>query len=374
MELVLAIATILGGITAIWFLLEKYDYTHRRLLGLIKIRSRPSTSSLRLKLLRKVNTFLDNGDISSAKVVLMEGNDFINLHINRMIEIIIIEQKYGQIGLALPHVLIAKKKIGDKSITPELVQLKLLEFKIKNQAGDFDYVEAEGDKLITMLELANEKQKIPSVANRVGVFYSVNNNTERAKHYYNKARRISEEYNLKHTEITTRMFMTMSQCLCRIELNISNPYKEITKIQNDYIREGFSEHNLDLWQTHLMKTIVQTLFCESAILYIQGYINSAYLRLCAANLLVVPAKASKKAEGYADLLNLVQDSKLKELLIMAMSSDDENRERFLASIGVSSAFLVQLQNVVKPNYSLLKNSVWSEFREYVDEHDKNDKK
>ena len=374
MELILTIATILGGITALWFLYEKIIRNKNRLVSLINIQGLPNTETVQLKLLRKVNVFLNNGDIVSAKTVLMEGQKYEDLHANRMLEIIIIEQKYGQIVSALSHIKIVESKIPKDPITSGYVQLELLKLKVYSQCGDLNYIKNNGEKIINLLVIVHERQKIPSVANRLGVYFSVKNNKDKANYFYNLSLNISREYNLKHTEITTRMFMVTSQSLCNIDFGIINPLKEIISIQEEYINAGLSEENLDLWQTHLLKSVVQTLFCESAILYTDGYRVSAYLRLCAANLLVVPAKANAKAEGYADLLNLVQDKNLKKILISAMSADDEDRERFLASTGASPIFLNHLQNVVKPNYTILEKSVWSEFRNYINEQDDSDKK
>lgn len=374
MTIVSVLVTIVSVVSVVIFYKKNIPKVIKDVNNLTKSKDRPNTKSINLKLLRKVASYLNNGDISSAKTLLKEGSEFTDLHLNKMLEIVIIEQKYGQIDSAIKHYEIAKSKaIADKN-NLLIIQLELIKFKLESQKGNLQYIFLHAKSLIQSLEKIKENQKIPSVLNRLGVYYATQEDAENAKNCFNKSIKISKKQKQKHTEITTRMFIVTSQVLCQINLGVDNPLKEIIKIQEDYIFSSLSEKNLDLYQVHLLKSIVQTLFCESAILYMQGCHNKAFFRLCAANLLVVPAKTSPETEGYSDLLNLVRNDKLKKLLTSAMSTSDSGREVFLKSIGASSIFLSQLQELVKPDYTILKKNTWYNFRNFIYLQDKNEDK
>lgn len=363
------IAGILGIVTGVWFLVEKaIPYLREKNFVLGKRADKPNTQSINQKLLRKVFGFLNQGDIASSKAILLDGVNFNDAPPKIQLEIIIIEQKYGQLDKALEHIDIAKNNLNEHSIELK-IQLNLTLFKIHNQLGDMGYITSNYNQMLMDLDLINNEQKKPSILNRVAVAFACQSDIYQSWFFLKESIEISNRFNLKHTKITTEMFMIILQEFRGVKCEIKNTIQSIKKCQLDYISTPLGQDNLDLWQADNLKSIVQCIFCEAAIFFNHGDERLGLLRLVAASLLTQYVKSNIHMEGYADLINVINNDKIKEKIKEALLLDDDARSEFYSKNSISVTFLSDLQKFITPTYKILEQDGWLQFREYLDKYE-----
>lgn len=130
----------------------------------------------------------------------------------------------------------------------------------------------------------------------------------------------------------------MCQYFRCVEFGIE-PILKIIDCQNRYVANPLHEENLDLWQAHNLKSIVQCLFVEAAMRLKEGFERSGFAVLVAANLLGGHARSNPTNEGYAELLGAIEPNWLKEVIELAMYTDNLNRDKFIKKVVITTESL-----------------------------------
>ncbi len=163
----------------------------------------------------------------------------------------------------------------------------------------------------------SDKAKIPTVYSRAGVAYALLDEKTKSKECFERALTLAEQGNgNNHQLITIGVLWAMAAHFRGVEQQIGiPPLDRIIAAQTGYLT---NETSLAFAQAYPLKSSVQCLFAEAAMLLTGQTPENGYLRLAAASVMRRKAYAHPYAEGFAELIALVRDEDTKELLRFTM--------------------------------------------------------
>lgn len=155
MEIILVVATLLGGITAIW---SFYDKLFPLLQRINILSAKRKNNNLTKEILREIKEYLNAGDIIAARNLLVGRIGFENAPAQKKLEVIILEQKYGFLEDASEHLKIANNQLQTFSKKLQ-AQLSLVELKVNSQKHNFSFVAKNAERVISLLRTTKSTKK-----------------------------------------------------------------------------------------------------------------------------------------------------------------------------------------------------------------------
>jgi glycosyltransferase involved in cell wall biosynthesis len=312
--------------------------------------------------------YMDIGDFISSKNLYLGDVSYKETTYEKQLNVIIIEQKYGLLKEAKEHYEVSTNLESFKSLDEKTkVLFELVNYKIESQLNNHDFVINNYQKIKDNLEKLKENERVFSVFNRAAVSFGVKFNMgmmEKCISYVENNFSIKEN---EHTHATSLMYKVILSFFRNTKLNVENHLNVIQKCQEMYFRSEINNSNIQLWQVHNFKSIIQCLFVESAIDYAQGNEHKWQLKMIAANLLTSKAMSSPKCEGYCSLISLIDDTKLKELISLAMYSDLYHRNEFQKQelLGNVSIYLRYLEKNIISIFNNANLDNWLKMKENI---------
>lgn len=196
-----------------------------------------------------------------------------------------------------------------------LVALKL--FSQQANEDGAHWIVKHHAEIIKWLLCTNDKGKIPSVYSRTGVAYALIGDREQSANCFRKAISYAGHSN-EHQLITIGVLWAMAVCFRDVDpqTEAANPLDTVVKAQMDYLKTPVSAA---FAQAYPLKSAVQSLFAEAAMLLRGNNPEKGRLRLAAAGVMRRKAFAHPQAEGFAELIALVPNEDTKELLRFTMN-------------------------------------------------------
>ncbi len=264
----------------------------------------PSDSALSFE-----QTVENINDVEWAKrIVLGNESNFEELSKEKLIELALVFQKYGQLRKANKVWNQASKKWEEASSYS--LMLLIIKFKIQIQSGVYnDNVISTGKKIVQLILADNTSKKmLPSIYNRLAICYANNGDYKTALEMIGESKKMGEE--LPFTKAATELnelCVTFFGSLSNSEDYISR----ITQIQHDYIQ--FDENNNNKIASNVIKSIALCLFVEGVMKYKNDPASSAKV-FAAANNLQKKSGINSQAEGFAELLHFIRDKDLRSIV------------------------------------------------------------
>ncbi|RKZ54460.1 MAG: hypothetical protein DRR16_03175 [Candidatus Parabeggiatoa sp. nov. 3] len=326
-----------------------------------------SIVSRKQEMLESVEAYLDYGDYISAKNLLLGYLPYNDLPIDMKLQIIIIEQKYGLINDARNHIDYIFSHNLETVPTDLRIQLNIVNFKILSQEFKFDEIIASSNKLISLLTDSEYDRFLCPVYSRIGFAYAVKYDLKSSIKYLDLSLAVAQKYNEKHAEITSNMFRSLTHLFRWVDDEFfDSAINNIVATQSLYLT---SPTNINLWQANRLKSTVQCLFIEAAS-YLLRRDDRGWIRLVIAHILTQSAKSHPHAEGYSELLAIIPGDDLRNLIELAIYSDDFHRDKFqkefLSSV---SMYLRDCQEVVYQIRNPTAGS-WKKLRKLINKLDK----
>ncbi len=194
------------------------------------------------------------------------------------------------------------------------------------------------NEVVKWLLCTNDKGKIPSVYSRTGVAYALIGDSAQSAYCFRMAVKYAEEHTNTHQLITIGVLWAMATYFREVEPQTEggNPLDTVVKAQMAYLETPVSTA---FAQAYPLKSAVQSLFAEAAMLLRGRTPEKGRLRLAAAGVMRRKAFAHPQAEGFAELIALVREETTKELLRFTMdpSLDISRRQEIQPHIDKCSA-------------------------------------
>jgi hypothetical protein len=321
--------------------------------------------------LANVANYMDAGDYISAKNMLLGGLKFEDMPFHLQVNIVIIEQKHGLIADALKHLNVIYGSALANVADSQVALLDLVRLKVRSQAHDFGEVIKTYQQVAQSLISSKQTRRLASVFNRAGMAYAVLRDTTASRECLQKGLMLARKHNESHFEATSLMYQSIAKYFAGIMCEIQDPLRQIVECQYMYFKHPIDKSNVILWQTYNCKSIVQCLFAEAAMYLARREIERGYIRLTIANLLAPIAKSNPNAEGYAELLSIINQPGIKKLVNMAMYSDESHKDSYQNKITSISVCLKQVKYIVPllcHNFTLHN---WKMLRAFLIKYDEN---
>lgn len=321
-----------------------------------------------------VENFLEIGDtITAADLVLNEKPiskcSDIDLH-----RYLLIKQKFG-LPIRKNEDVILDTKVKEEKASKQTTRpnFYLLKIKLLSQQGRFSDVLDQISKIreIASNELKPALKRRKQIANTITTGYrppSKQNNGN------------------SHSKVTSDTLDAIAQYFCTASPGAEVFHKSVQMLRSaqvDYLRQSTDGK---YWQTCRIKSAIQALFSEAAILMVHsGHECHGWTRLVAAHLLASRIMITPLAEGYSELLSMIwceehhvakrDDSRksLRALFELAMRSGYSQQREFrkkMEAYGSRRSLYVQLAKVFdKVPTSNPAPRDWHNLRAYLDEVD-----
>lgn len=319
--------------------------------------------------LEVADKYMDSGDYITAKNLFLGGMKFEDIPFQEQLNVLIIEQKYGLISDAQKHIEYLYNNDLANISDEQMTLLALVQLKVHSQAHNFKDVIELFPNVLQALKNTGQEVRACSVFNRTGMAYAALGDIDNSKTYLQNGFEIAHGHQENHLIITSKMYQSIAQLFCGVPCGIDNPLKQVTECQNLYFEHPINKNNVILWQTYNFKSIVQCLFCEAAIYLAKGKREIAYIRMTAANLLSPIARSHPKAEGYAELLGIINQMGIRKKVEVAMYPDEVHKDRYQKKITSISLYLKQLQKVVPILYNSPDINKWNNLRSFLTKFD-----
>ena len=226
-------------------------------------------------------------------------------------------QKAGYVDMAwrFIHESLIEKNVALPGLKAHIY---LVAMKLFSQQGDEEgaaWIIAHHGQILKWLRATGEQGKMPSVYTRTGVAYALLGQLDESAKCFSAATDLGDHAN-EHQRLTIRVLWAIANVFRSVPFPVGcTPIATVVEAQTEYLRH---EVTPKFAQAYPLKSAVQALFAEAAMLMRSNDPQAGYLRLAAAGVMRRKAFAHPKAEGFAELLALIPDGSQKELLRFVM--------------------------------------------------------
>jgi len=318
----------------------------------------------------KVGRYLDLNMVFPAVDRLLDGWEFADVPPEDKLQIIRIYQKFGWINLADSQI----SSLGHQRFEwPEELeaQLRLVELKLASQRGDFWWVIAHHASVDKALIRTGFPLRRISAFHRLGVAHAVKGDSEKSEAAFAQALGLSSENKQVHAKWTGKMLRALARAFRTrpAERGQRDLTRELIvtlrEVQSQYLSAPV-DRSLD--QANRRKAFVSSIFAEAAVLLrCSDTRDAGWYVLGLAYLLNQSAATHATAEGYAELLRLVDEEWLKSLVNCALRPELEAEGAF--SVEFARKYpdqLPEFQDDIEKKLNVLDIESWKAFRPYFD--------
>jgi hypothetical protein len=292
-----------------------------------------------------VEHLLDAGDRVSAINAILRGGEFAEAGREEQLDVVVICQKLGFLEDARTYLTQVAATGSARPMPLEVkARFKLAELKLLGQEGRFEEVLDLYPAVLRLLSRSGQGARAPQAHHRAGIAHAVLRHPGPASMCFNKAIRAAVTQANPHAAMTCRLMLAIAQAFNRVPQDGSLPLDVIVASQETYLAEPISRV---LWQANRLKSAVQALFTEAAVL-LEGRSSygAGWVRLTVAHLLARQAGSSPTAEGYSELLSLIETARVRDLARAAMRTDDAGRHAFQQHYLMNATYLTACQKCV----------------------------
>lgn len=328
---------------------ESYRKTIKRVLngilaGSIKLNSK---ADIEMDFMSS-KKYTDAGRHGDALDHILLDKDFDDLAFKSKLECIIVKQKYGLIRLARIDWANTMKKLDEKNDPDALLELQTVEIKLKSQDEDFDNMEKECSDLIKAYQFKDDYSKIPSLYHRSAYAAYDRGEIGAALNYLKSSQEISINENEHAFNTAEYLKIVLPAFNDSGSVQIDN-IEKLVDIQSKYLDV---ETDPKYWQSNKLKSILMVIYAEAALLYKIDSTKSKKL-FCLGNYFMYFAGCNEYSEGFAELLSIIKDERLRELTRQLMSSNHKECKMFAEEWRIQS--VLEIRDKLS-NYSTISTS------------------
>ena len=313
--------------------------------------------------------YLDSNMVFPAVSSLLDGREFADAPPEDQLQVLRIYQKFGWIGRvdSLISSLVHQRFEWPEELQP---QLRLVELKLASQRGDFEWVINHHDSVDKALRQTDFPLRRISAFHRLGVAHAVKGDSEKSEAAFTRALELSSANRQDHALCTGKMLRALARAFRtrpseRGQRNLTRDViVTLREVQSQYLSAPVVR-SLD--QANWRKSSVSCLFAEAAVLLrCSDTTDAGWYVLGLAHLLGHLAVTHAAAEGYAELLGLVDEEWLKSLVNCALRPESETEGAFLVEFARRyPGQLPELQDDIA-KLNVLDIESWEAFRPYFD--------
>lgn len=262
-----------------------------------------------------------------------------------MLEVAVIEQKYGLLNQARVHIDYALSSSRLKPTSILALEFLVLDLKVTTQEGRYNLVAKNHKRVESLIKDSNNPELSPllyGIHHRAGVAYAILGKPAQSAQCFRDSMALSEQLPQGHAQTTCRYNQAITQLLRDVDNQMDSPLKEVIDCQLAYLEQPTDRA---FWQANKLKSCLHCLFAEAAILLRRGD-ATAYYRLAVANLLVAKANSNAWAEGYAELLALIPEENIRKTIRLAMQPDAQAKNSFQRAYLASGPYLTNISPVI----------------------------
>jgi nucleoside phosphorylase len=335
----------------------------RRLRGSFSVETCPFGEASYNPISLDFGAYADAGFFAEAVAAKISSRNPEEMDKSVLCEVATLCQKAGYIDMAWRF--IYEGLLDNGASSPAIkAHTYLVALKLFSQQANEDgarWIVTHHIEVIKWLLCTNDKGKIPSVYSRTGVAYALIGESEQSADCFREAIRYAEEHSNTHQLITIGVLWAMATCFRDVEpqTEAADPIDTVVKAQMEYLEAPVS---LAFAQAYPLKSAVQSLFAEAAMLLRGSRPEKGRLRLAVAGVMRRKAFAHPQAEGFAELIALVRAENTQELLRFTMdpSLDISRRQEIQPYIDKCSELATLFSFGIEQ---------WKELRKLLEEDD-----
>lgn len=258
--------------------------------------------------------YADAGFFAEVIAEKASGREPDEVDIEILCEIATVCQKAGYIETSWRFLLEA---LGRADNPPLSIAVKAhaywVALRLLSQSGNMYGVIKNFENVVAWLELNNEKGKIAPIYSRAGVAYAVLNNHVESKRCFERAVKHAQMGN-EHQRVTVNVLWAIANYFRSVPFE-ADPIQTVIEAQLHYLINKVDAH---LAQAYPLKSTVQCLFAEGAMLLSGKGMDKGLLRIAAASVMRRRAFSHPDAEGFAELLALIPSLHTRAILRNSM--------------------------------------------------------
>jgi len=268
-------------------------------------------------------TYTDSGKYSEALDHILLDKNFDELPFKSQLECIIVKQKYGLLDQARYDWSKSMKDLDEIRNSDEFLELQALEIKLNAQEEDYESIEEDCSILIQAYKIKNDISKIPSLYHRSAYAAFDRDDLKNSLEYIRLSQETSKDQN-RHAYNTAEYLKIILPAFNDIGSVTIDRIDKLVQIQLNYLIE---DTDPKYWQSNKLKSLLMVLFAEATLLYKIDSTRSKKL-FCLSNYFMYYAGCNEYSEGFAELLFVIKDQRLRELVRQLMSLNYKDCKMF----------------------------------------------